>query len=297
MIQGLAIGGEFPGSMVILTELASHSHRAFLGSVGLSVGLLGMLLGVGISNLLSSTLSSTQLFVWGWRIAFLIGLGLAAVGLYLRFKVFPESPISKAEVVHIPLLELMRHQKTNILKAFLSMASAAVYTGILTLFLVAYVTHYQHMDLKLAFRLSLVMTVLSLLLFPLGAWFADKINNHKSWLIAGNIVVAIVTYPLFLWMQQGVWACFWAFIVLTSIYSISLGPTAAFLVLLFPAHIRYSGFAISHGLAFSVIAGTSPLILNWLSSFHSNVAPSFYGILACLVTAMVLCTIKSIKSA
>jgi MHS family proline/betaine transporter-like MFS transporter len=288
MIQGMAIGGEFPGSMVILTEMAGPKHRGFLGSVGLSIGLLGMILADGVANLLSSTLSPSQLFDWGWRIAFLLGLALAGVGLYLRFKVFSENKVNKSEMVHIPLIELMHHHKGTIIRTVLSMTAAGVYTGILTLFLVSYVTHYQHMDMKLAFKLSLSMVIVSVFLFPLGAWLADKWQNFRRWLIVGNIVIALATYPLFLWMQQGTVECFFAFLILAIVFSIGTGPIAAFLVLQFPETIRYSGFAISHGLTFSIIAGTSPLILNWLSYSYGPVAPCFYGIFACLITVIAL---------
>ncbi|HSX11663.1 MAG TPA: MFS transporter [Chlamydiales bacterium] len=296
MIQGIALGGEFPGSMVILTELASPKHRGFLGAVGLSVGLSGMLIASGLANVLSSTLTPEELMEWGWRLAFLLGLVLAFVGLYLRFKVFLESAVTKAEVIHIPLFELLRHQKGAVLKAFLSMASAGVYTGILTLYTVTYVTHYLHMDLHLAFRLELYMTLAVFLLFPLGALLADKSRNFKNWLIFGNLAVGLSTYPLFLWMQTGTSACFWAYILLAMVYSIGLGPIAAHLVLQFPAPLRYSGFAIAHGLTFSIIGGTSPLVLDWLTTSYGPVAPCLYGIVACLIAAATLSTTKNTDS-
>jgi MHS family proline/betaine transporter-like MFS transporter len=293
IVQGIALGGEFPGSMVILTELASRKHRGALGAIGLSVGLLGMLLASAVSNTLSSTLTPTQLLDWGWRIAFLLGLALAGVGLYLRFKVFPETAVNRAEVFHIPVVELSRRQKSTILKSFLSLASAGVYTGILNLFTVTYVTHYLHMDMKVAFRLELLVTLALTVLFPLGAWLADKGGNLKSWLVVGNTALAIVTYPLFLWMQRGPEECVTAFLLLTVVYAVCLAPIAAWLVLQFPSRLRYSGFAIAHGLAFSLIGGTSPLILNWLASSYGNSAPCFYGILASLLSAAALYTTKS----
>lgn len=288
IIQGIALGGEYPGSLVVLTEIANKKYRASAASVGLSAGLLGALLGVGVSNLLSSILNSNQLANWGWRIPFILGIFLAGIGLYLRFKIFPEIAFKKADEIKIPFLHLIKYQKLTILKAWLMLFSAGVYTGILTIFLVAYTTHYLHMELKTAFRLSLLVNLIILLLFPVGAFLSDKVGHHKCWLIIGSIMVAVTAYPLYVWMNHSVASCFWAFSIMAAIYSIGLAPISAFLVLLFPPHIRYSGFAISHGLSFSIIGGTSPIILNWLAYHFNTIAPSFYGILSCVITIIAL---------
>lgn len=288
MIQGLAVGGEFPGSIVILAEQAKPNRRAFTASLALVGAGLGILAGSGIANLLTWFLSKTAIQAWGWRIPFLFGVVLALLGLYIRTKIWHEKKIEALNIVKAPVVQLIKNHKGALLKAFCILSIAAVITGMLTIFLVPYLTHYLHVPLATAFRLLFISTLIMIIGFPISAFIADYFNVHKKWLLFGLSLLIISTYPLFMLMQHGIYACMIAVLLLSAIYNFTFGPFIPKLIDLFPQEVRYSGVAIVHGLAFSVIAGTAPLVLNGLVLKFGTTAPSYYIIISSIVALVTI---------
>ena len=290
MIQGIAVGGEFPGSIVILFEVSTSQHRAFLSSLGLSGSLIGILISTGVVNLLMATLPHELLLNWVWRAPFLLSLLLVLLGLYLRLKLFSETHITKDKslIAPAPIIAIVKYHKKLIFKLLLMIMPTAVYTGIFSLFLVTYVNRYLHFQLYQAFRLSFVVSFFLLVFFPIGAAIADKTKNYSQWIIVGNLILAVVTYPLYLLMQYNELFCYLSFISMAILFALAMGPAAAFFISLLPSSIQYSGFAIVHGLAFSIVAGTSPLILNWLANTIHISSPAFYGIISTIISAVAI---------
>ncbi len=284
VIQGLAVGGEFPGSFVILAEYAKPNLRAFTISLSLVGAVLGILAGSGIANLLTWFLPESALQAWGWRLPFLFGIVLALLGLYIRAKVWREEKTKAPDIVKIPLLQLIKYSKLNLLKTFFILSLGAVLAGILTIFLVTYLTQYLNISSAIAYRLLFMSSLIMLITFPIAAFIADRFNIHRQWLIIGLFVLAISVYPLFLLMQQGTVACTIAVALLSAIAYFAYGPFGPIMIDLFPKHIRYSGVAIMHGLAFSILAGTTPLFMNWLVLKLGKTAPSYYIIIFALAT-------------
>lgn len=288
VIQGLAVGGEFPGSLVVLTELAAENRQAFTPSLALVGSGIGILAGSGFASLLADMLSKSQIQQWGWRIPFLFGLVLSLLGLYLRGKIWREQDEDIIAHDSIPFLELLKHNKCDLLKAFCLLSLGAVITGMLSIFLVPYLTHYLHMPLATAYKVLFAVTAIMLLGFPISAYLADHFSVHKKWLLISVALLAICCYPLFVWMQHGERSAIFAVLILAVLYDFSFGPFTPLLIRLFPREVRYSGVAIVHGLAFSIIAGTAPLLLNGLVLKFGTTAPSFYIIVACVAAFTVI---------
>jgi len=288
MIQGLAVGGEFPGSLVILAEQAKPNLRAFTISLALVGAILGVLAGSGVANLLTWLLPKEAIETWGWRLPFLIGILLAFLGLYIRIKIWREGKTESIETVKIPFVQLIKSNKLNLLKAFCILSVGAVLTGIMSIFLVTYLIHYLNLPLEVAYRLLFMSSVIMLISFPLSAFIADYFNIHRQWLIIGLVLLILASYPLFLLMQQGSVACTIAVALLSALSYFVYGPFTPILIDLFPKQVRYSGVGIMHGLAFSIIAGTTPLFMNWLVLQLGKTAPSFYIIISALAALMAI---------
>lgn len=292
IVQGLAVGGEFPGSFVILFERSAPRHRAFSSSLALSGAGLGVLLGSGLSSVLTSFLTHAQMEVWGWRLPFLFGVVLAGIGLYIRTRIWRKEQSNITNPVKIPLAQLLQNHKRDLLKAFFMLTLGAVITGMLGMFLVTYLTHYLHFSLAFAFKLVFVSMLIMVIAFPISALIADYCRVYKRWLLVGLLLLIIATYPLFMLMQHGAAACTIAVVVLALLYNLSFGPFSPVMMNLFPQSIRYSGIGIAHGLAFSIIAGTSPLVLNAFVLKWGVLAPSYYVIAAAVVTLIAVACSK-----
>lgn len=275
MIQGLAVGGEFPGSIVILAEQAPDNRKAFVSSLSIVGAGLGMLAGSGAAVLLSALLSHQQVVAWGWRIPFLIGFFLALVGLYIRTKLWADNS-RQVDTAIIPFFELIQKYRSSLLKAVGIFSLGGVITGVLVIFLVAYLTHYLHYPPQVAYHLLLISTIAMVTMFPLSAYLADRFNNHRRWVMTGFSLLLVITLPLFIFMRQGIVECYAAVITLSIIYNFSCGPYLPLVVNLFPKQVRYSGIAVVHGVVLSIVGGTAPLILTWLISRFGLLMPAVY---------------------
>ncbi len=178
---------------------------------------------------------------------------------------------------------LFRCYGSSLLKAFGYLVMPAVFTGIATVYAVSYFTNYYHFSLHTAIHLELLGTVLTLVFLPISAYLADCSGQYRSWLLIGLLLLAIFVGPLFLLMQQGLLGCIVGFSLFIILSSMVMGPEIIFIASLFRKTERYSGVGLAHGLAFSIVAGTSPLVLHYFSEHFGPVGPSGYMIIAALV--------------
>lgn len=273
VLQGLAVGGEFPGTMVFLVENAPSRYRAFVSSFAF-VGAMG---GVLLATLVAGIFSAH------WRIPFIMGMLLGFIGLYLRIKFIQKGLLKVEQQKDIPVFILFRQYGGSLLKAFGYLLMPAVFTGITTVYAVSYFTNYYHFSLQTAIHVELLGSVLTLIFLPISAYLADCIGQYRSWLLVGLLLLIILVGPLFLLMQQGFWGCIIGFSLFIILSSMAMGPEIIFITSLFRKTERYSGVGLAHGLAFSLIVGTAPLVLNYCAEHFGSMGPSAYMVLAALI--------------
>ncbi|HZL59658.1 MAG TPA: MFS transporter, partial [Stellaceae bacterium] len=194
MFQGIGVGGEWGGSVILSMEWArSHGNRGLIASwpqFGVPAGLF-------LSNLVILVVSSytgDQFLTWGWRIPFVLSILLVAVGLWIRLGIL-ETPIfqkliTQRKIEKAPVLEVIKKQpKEIILSAFLRMAEQAPFY-IYTAFIFAYGTGTLHMSRDLLLTAILVGACVSFVTIPLSGHISDKIGRKKMYLI-GSAAVGI----------------------------------------------------------------------------------------------------------
>ncbi|MFC7401881.1 MFS transporter [Citricoccus sp. GCM10030269] len=297
-IQGLGVGGEWGGAVLMAVEYAPRNRRALFGAfpqMGLPVGII-------VSNLVFITVTATlapEAFQdWGWRVPFLLSALLIIMALYLRFRV-EDSPVfqrtqEQEEVQRFPLGELLRHHGGSTLLAGLASAASPAIGYLYSVYMLAYGTEALGLPQPTMLWLIVGGAVIHLVTVILGALLADRFQQKPVFVIGAALVV-VGAFPLF-WLvdtAQPVLILLGFAIVLLA-QSLMAGPQAALVAELFPANLRYSGASTAYQIGSIVGGGFAPLIATSLyAAFGASWPISLYvlalGVLA-LVTILPLRT-------
>jgi MHS family proline/betaine transporter-like MFS transporter len=293
LIQGLAIGGQFSLSSVVVVETAPPGKKMFYGSFNMSSQALAMLLSSGCSYLLINNLSTSSLATWGWRVPFLIGALVGPLGFYIRHNI-AESPEFEALRKQVRtgatrafrLRDFVREQGDAALCAMGVMIIGTASNYLWNAYLPVYVEHQLHLPLKSALLGTFIGGVINFLLFPVSGKLADKFGAYRlfyplviSWLLC--------TFPLF-WFIVSAPSLTRLFIaqIIASIFQVAIaGPHPGMLATIFPAKARSTGVALSYNLAVTLFGGLAPLTVATLTEVTgSQYVPAFYVVFAALVS-------------
>ncbi|MFL5041737.1 MAG: MFS transporter [Xanthobacteraceae bacterium] len=290
-VQGVGVGGEWGGSVLLSMEWArSHHSRGLVASwpqFGVPCGLFLANLAV----LLSSHLSGDQFLTWGWRVPFLLSLILVAVGLWIRLGIM-ETPIfarlvAEERVERTPLIEVIKqYPKEIVLSALARLAEQAPFY-IFTAFIFSYGTGTLHVSRDFLLVAVLAASVLSFVSIPLFGHLSDVIGRKKMYMI-GATTCGLFGFLYFGMLDAGSLALIFLAIVLSLVpHDMMYGPQAALIAESFPGHLRYSGASLGYQLASVIAGGPAPLIATWLlGKYHSGYVIAVY-ILACSVVTLI----------
>jgi MFS family permease len=291
MIQGIGVGGEWGGSVLISMEWArTHSSRGLIASWPQ----FGVPSGLFLSNLAIlafSSWSGDQFLTWGWRIPFLLSIVLIGVGLWVRLGIL-ETPVfqklaSERKIERAPILEVIRKQPREILlSALLRMAEQAPFY-IFTAFVFAYGTGTLKMPRDLILIAVLAASLLSFVAIPLSGHISDRIGRRKMYLI-GAAVTGLFGFLYFGMLSSGAASAVFIAIVISLIpHDMMYGPQAALIAEAFTPRLRYSGASLGYQLASIIAGGPAPLIATALfAAYQTGYAIAIY-IAACAVISLV----------
>jgi MHS family proline/betaine transporter-like MFS transporter len=296
--QGLSVGGEFTGSATFLVEHAASTQRGYVGSWAGFSAQIGALLGSGVGALLASSVTEEALHQWGWRIPFMMGGLIALVGWYVRTRV-PESPAFETVrraggLAASPVRDVFMTQRPAVAKV---MGLVWLHGGAFYLLYVYGTTYLVTVTaVPLATVLSLntgCMTLLALLIPLTGAW-SDRIGQPPL-LIAGAAGLALLSYPLFLWLTSNdLPRMIVAQVLLTLLVACYMGPFFAAVAELFPVPQRYTGLSVGYNIGSALFGGTAPLIATLCIEWSDNrLAPAFYLSLCAAVSLAVAMTLRN----
>jgi metabolite-proton symporter len=267
-IQGVGVGGEWGGSVLMSMEWARSDHsRGFIASwpqFGVPCGLFLANLAV----LAFSQMSGDQFLTWGWRIPFLLSLLLVFVGLYIRLGIF-ETPVfakllAERRVERTPILEVMkRHPKEIILSAFARMAEQAPFY-IFTAFIFSYGIKSLQVTRDFLLTAVLAASVLSFFSIPFFGHLSDRIGRKNMYML-GAVVTGVFGFVYFGMVNTGILTVIFVAIVLSLVpHDMMYGPQAALIAESFTGRLRYSGCSLGYQLASVIAGGPAPLIATWL---------------------------------
>lgn len=285
MLQGLSVGGEYTSSIVYLAESAPEGKRGLFTSASVLGGTGGILLGSFLGSIITDMMTEAQLQSWGWRIPFLLGILVAAVG-YLVRRHMPET-ISEGEKIKNPLGQLRRNWKQVVKVSGLNLL-AAVFFYALFVFVVTWLVDYVHEPRTMALRFN----SFSLLIFMAAVLFFARLSDRigrKRLLIPAAIAVIVLAYPLFWLMhhqnESMILAGEVGLAILAAAY---MAPIPAILTEMFPRNIRVSAVSVGYNLAYAIFGGTVPMVAVWLiEKEHSDLAFVWYIIGAAVISLFI----------
>ncbi|TQM80048.1 putative MFS family arabinose efflux permease [Saccharothrix saharensis] len=269
-LQGIAVGGQWGGVVLLLTETAGPGRRGFAGTFGQAGVPLGVILGNVAFLVVGATVPPASFATWGWRVPFLASALLFPVVLFIQLKV-EDSPVFReikerrpAGPPPAPLKEVLRtHRRPVLLGAGLMFASNAVfYVSI------AGVLDYATRELGLARNSVLVVTLLSSLvsvpvILLAGRW-SDR-HGRRPLIVAGAVSMIVWAFPYFWLIDTASLGLIFVALAVSGVgSSLVYGPVAAYLAELFEPQVRYSGASLAYQLASILVSGGTPFIMTAL---------------------------------
>jgi metabolite-proton symporter len=290
ILQGVAVGGEWGGSVLLAMEWGSTKRRGLMASwpqMGVPLGLL-------LSTLLVQVMSATTgpaFGTWGWRVPFLVSLLLVAVGLYVRLRVL-ESPEFAAvrerkEVVRRPFTEVLRTQwREVLLSAFVRLSEQAPFYLFIT-FVLTYGTQYLKLSRGSLLNATLIAAAIGLISVPLFGHLSDVIGRRRMYAI-GVVCTGLFAFPYFGLLNTREAGLVLLAIVLSLVFhDMQYGPQAALIAESFGTNVRYSGAGLGYQLASVIAGGPAPLIAAAILKHTGSSTGISWYIVICAVISLV----------
>jgi metabolite-proton symporter len=290
VIQGIGVGGEWGGSVLIAMEWGQQ-HRRGLSASWPQMGVpLGLVLSTGLVRL-TSGVTGSDFITYGWRIPFLLSIVLVGVGLFVRLRVV-ESPefeaVRKADkVVQVPLMEAFRRQPKEILLSAFVRASEQAPFYIFITFVITYATKQLKTSSDAILVDTLIAAALGLISIPVFGILSDRFGRKLVYGI-GIVATALYAFPYFGLLNTRDSLLMGVAVVVSLIFhDVQYGPQAALIAESFDADIRYTGAGMGYQLASVIAGGPAPLIAAaLLQETGGSTAISIY-IIICAAVAMV----------
>jgi metabolite-proton symporter len=268
ILQGIGVGGEYGGAVLLAVEYAPPERRGFFGSFA-HIGVPGGLFLAAASFSIASQLPDEAFLAWGWRVCFLISIVLLAIGAWIRLSVM-ETPAfqqvqQRKEVAAVPFKELVASQPRAL---FLGMGTRFIEGFTFNLFSVYFLAYVvTNLELPKSWALDGIMVGALLgvgLVIATGA-LSDRVGRKPVYRV-GTWLALLFAFPAAALLQsENRWAIFSVFVIgLGVLYGIVYGPLASFWSELFDTRYRYSALSSLYQISGIVASGFTPLIAAWL---------------------------------
>ncbi|OLT05002.1 MFS transporter [Pseudonocardia sp. CNS-004] len=262
-VQGMAVGGEWGGAVLMAVEHSDKKRRGFFGSFAQVGSAVGGLLSTGMF-LLMQQLPEEDFLAWGWRVPFLVSIVLVGIGLFIRLRITESPEFTKVQqtrgVAKVPVVELLRGDARNVLLAAGLYLSHGVLFYAMTVYTISYTTRAYGLEQNLYLVGVTAAGAVQILTIPLMGILSDRLGRRPV-IIFGTVFIALFAIPLNFMITAQVPVLAWLAVVISicighnAVYS----PTAALYSEMFPARVRYSGASIGYQFG-GAIAGFVPLV-------------------------------------
>ncbi|MFC6065323.1 MFS transporter [Streptomyces ochraceiscleroticus] len=308
LIQGFALGGEWGGAVLLVSEHGDARRRGFWASWPQTGAPAGQLLATGVLAALTALLPDAAFVSWGWRVPFLLSGVLVLLGLWIRLSV-DESPVFKAALAQaaarkdeeraaekLPLVAVLRHHWRDVLIAMGARMAENISYYVITAFVLVYATTHSGVSQQTALNAVLLASVLHFAVIPAWGALSDRIGRRPVYLI-GALGVAAWAFPFFALVDS---RNFGLLLLAVSVGLVFHGamyaPQAAFFAEMFATRMRYSGASI--GAQFSSVAAGAPAPLiatALLAEYGSSTPISLYVMGAAVLTLIALYAAKETR--
>ena len=295
--QGLGLGGEWGGAVLLAIENAPPGKRAWYGMFPQLGAPLGFFFSGSVFLLLSRTLSDQQFFQFGWRIPFLASAALVVVGLYVRLTI-TETPVfqdalHRRESVKVPMLAVFQdHLRTLIVGVLASLATFVLFY-LMTVFALSWGTTALGYRRDTFLLLQLVGIVCFALTIPLSAILAER--GRRATLLGVSIAIAVFGLVMAPLLTSGTVGAGLTMAIGLSLMGLTYGPLGTVLSELFPTAVRYTGSSVAFNLAGIFGASLAPYAATWLARTYGLQYVGYYLTAAALLTIAGLLAIPETK--
>ena len=295
--QGLGLGGEWGGAVLLAVENAPPGRRAWYGMFPQLGAPIGFFFSGGVFLLLSEWLDDAQFFAFGWRIPFLASAVLVGLGLYVRLTI-TETPVFRDAVsrrgrVRVPMLVVFRqHPRTLLMGTLVSLATFVLFY-LMTVFALSWGTTALGYSRETFLLMQLVAIVFFALTIPLSAVLAERGRRKTLVGVTASIFVfGLVMAPM---LASGLTGAMIALALGLSLMGFTYGPLGTVLSELFPTEVRYTGSSVTFNLAGIFGASLAPYVATWLATNYGLQYVGYYLSGAALLTLVGLAAIRETR--
>ena len=281
LVQGMSIGGEWSGGVLLAGEWSHPKRRAFTTSFAQAGGPAGMVLANAALALMTAVTSEQEFLDWGWRIPFLASVVLVIAGLYMRLGV-RETPVfmhhqAKGTLARAPVIEVVKRNWREIVLAALLRSGQQVPFYIFTTYVITYGTQELGFSRGLILNLVMIQAIVSTMTVVLFGYLSD-IYGRRRIIALGCLVMIVFPFVYFAMLDtKSIVLVFLAIILGLPVNDLQYGAQAAFIAESFPGSLRYSGSALGFQLASVTAGGPAPIMaVLLLREFGTSMAIAAY---------------------
>ena len=297
--QGLGLGGEWGGAVLLAVENAPPGRRAWYGMFPQLGAPVGFFFSGGVFLLLSELLSDDQFYSFGWRIPFLASAVLVLVGLYVRLTI-TETPVFQAAMTReersrVPIAEVFRTHSRTVVVGVLSSLVTFVLFYLMTVFALSWGTTALGFSRTTFLVVQLIGVVFFAIMIPISARVAER--GRRATLISVTVAIGVFGFFFAPLLEAGLTGATVAMVVGLALMGFTYGPLGTVLSELFPTRVRYTGSSMTFNLTGIFGASLAPYIATWLAQHYGLQYVGYYLTAAAALTLIGLLSIHETRDA
>ena len=297
VLQGIAVGGEWGGAVLMAGEWTDPKRRGFTTSFAQFGAPAGMVLANGALLFMTSATSEEAFLSWGWRVPFLLSFILVFVGLYIRLGVL-ETPVfarlqSQGRVERTPVTQVLRRNWREVILTALLRTGQQTPFYIFTTYVLTYATQELGLPRSTVLNFVMIQALISMATIPWMGHLSD-VYGRKRITAIGCVVMIVYPFIYFAMLDSNVMGLLFLAIVLgLPLHDLQYGPQAAFIAESFPGSLRYSGASLGYQLASITAGGPAPLVAVFLfRTYQTSAAVATYVSLCAVVSLICVWYLK-----
>lgn len=267
-LQGIAVGGEWGGAVLMAVEHAPDGKKGLFGSLpqaGVAPGLILSSLAMGTV----AKLPEADMLSWGWRIPFLASVVLLAVGWFIRAKV-SESPDfegmqTRGKEVKLPVVEVIRNYPREVFAVVGARLAEVTWFYTVVTFALAFATGTLGVSRGVMLEANIWGALVALFVMPICGLLGDKVG-HKAMFMLGTVCIVVCAPIFFQFLQtrEAAWINTALILAVGLVYSLLYGPEGSLFSAQFPPEVRYTGISLAVQVSGAIGGGLAPIVATWL---------------------------------